>query len=108
MLWFDLILAVAFNVSHNLLFKLSALLVGRPWLQWSVWAAALSLGAVNAFFFSRALHHLPLNLAFPVFSAASVTMVIVLSRFLYGEPLPAMRVVGALVAVLGITLVARE
>ena len=99
----QLALAVALNVASYLLYKTIAT---RPHgVAWAAtFAFALALGAANVWFFTAALRTLRFAVAYPLFSGASIALVIVASAWLFGEALTAVNVAGAAVIVLGIWL----
>lgn len=61
-----LLLSVLFNISSYVLYRLIAKKeVSTLWVL--LFSAGLILGAVNTFFFTRALKEITLNIAYPVF-----------------------------------------
>lgn len=99
-------LAVLFNVSGYIIFKtISNKPQNLAWLL--LFAAALALGAINVFFFTKALKDMSFAVAYPVFSGASITLVILLSAVAFHERIQPTNLVGAATVVVGIYLLTR-
>jgi multidrug transporter EmrE-like cation transporter len=99
-------LAVLFNVAGYTIFK--AISHRQEDLVWAVWfATALALGAVNVFFFTKALRDINFAVAYPAFSGASITLVVVVSAFVFGERVQSINLLGAATVVIGIYLLTR-
>jgi len=101
-----LALAVAFNVGSYVIFKsISA----RPHgLAWAIsFACGLALGAANVFLFTTALRDVKLAIAYPVFAGASITLIVLLSAWLFDEKVSSMNYAGAALVGLGIALLSR-
>lgn len=99
-------LAVAFNVSAYMLLKGIS---GRSHdVVWgSLFAIGLALGAVNVYFFTRALAELQLAVAYPAFAGASIAIIVCLSAVLFQERISAVQGLGAAVVVIGIVFLTR-
>lgn len=67
--------------------------------------AGLLLGAVNAALYTKSLKGISLNTAYPVFSAGSLVLVVIVSIFLFGETVSIYKMLGILVLVGGVVLV---
>ena len=103
MKYFYLLLSIAFNVVSYLLYKsISNKPRGMLWIV--VFGSGLALGAINVYFFTKALKNIPLSIAYPVFSGACIFLMAVSSHALFGERVSAMHIVGAAVIVAGIAL----
>lgn len=101
-----LALAVAFNVVSYVIFKLTSQRAhGLVWL--GLFACGLALGAVNVFLFTTALRELRLAIAYPVFSGASIALIVLASVWLFGERMTALNLAGAAMVVLGIAFLSR-
>lgn len=106
MKYLHLTLAVLFNVCGYIIFKLIS--NRQDDLVWfTSFAAALALGAINVFFFTRALRELAFAVAYPVFSGASITLVVLASAILFQERVQPVNLLGAATIVLGIFLLTR-
>jgi len=98
--------AVAFNVGSYAIFKSIA---ARPHgLVWAVlFASGLALGAMNVFLFTTALREVRLAIAYPVFAGASITLIVMLSAWLFDEKVTSLNLAGAALVVLGIAFLSR-
>jgi multidrug transporter EmrE-like cation transporter len=96
--------AVLFNAGSYALYRAIAGLAPRYW--WPLFAAGLALGAVNALLFVRAIEVVPLSVAYPVFSAASFALIVLIAAAAFGEKLQPINLVGLVVVVVGIALAA--
>jgi multidrug transporter EmrE-like cation transporter len=99
-----LFLAVGFNTVAYIIFKSIA---GKQYdAGWfTFFAAGLIFGAVNVFLFTKALQGLTLAVAYPVFSGASITLIMLSSYFFFGERISVTNILGACVIIGGIFLV---
>ena len=98
--------AVLFNVSAYIIFKTIS---GKPNnLNWFIiFSIGLILGAINTFLFTKSLKEINLSIAYPVFSAASISLVILISVFIFNEKLNFVNIIGAFVIIIGIILLTR-
>jgi multidrug transporter EmrE-like cation transporter len=82
---------------------------GKPFnpLWVSLFSAGLILGAVNSFLFTKSLKDLNLGIAYPIFSAGSIIVIMIVSAYLFGENFKPINAAGALVAIAGIILLTR-
>jgi small multidrug resistance pump len=101
-----LIFAVLFNVSAYIIFKTIS---GKPNnFQWFlIFSVGLLLGAINTFLFTKSLKEINLGLAYPIFSAASITLIIGVSIFIFNEKFNLINFFGALLIILGIILLTK-
>jgi multidrug transporter EmrE-like cation transporter len=99
--------AVVLNVAAYAIFRNIA---HRP--HDAVWALhfglGLALGAANLFCFTAALKHLSLAVAYPVFSGATIGLMVLTAALFFGERMSATVVAGCAVVVLGIVLLTRS
>ena len=94
-------LAVLFNVSGYIIFKMiSSRQEDLVWLL--SFATALALGAINVFFFTKALKYINFAVAYPTFSGASITLVVLVSAVMFQERIQPINLFGAATVVLGI------
>ena len=101
-----LCLAVAFNVAAYAVFKSIAARHHDP-AWFALFAAGLALGGINTLFFTLAMRSLRLSTAYPIFSGASIALVVLLSVLAFGERLSAPNVAGAVLVAIGIVLLTR-
>lgn len=99
-------LAVLFNVAGYIIFK--TISNRQEDLVWAAWfATALALGAINVFFFTKALRGINFAVAYPAFSGASITVVVLVSAVIFHERVQPINLLGAAMVVLGIFLLTR-
>jgi multidrug transporter EmrE-like cation transporter len=102
-----LVAAVVLNVAAYAMFRAIA---NRPhdptWML--LFAIGLGLGAANLFFFTSALRQMTLAIAYPLFSGATIALMVLAGALFFGERISATMIVGCGVIVLGIALVARQ
>jgi small multidrug resistance pump len=99
-------LAVLFNVSAYIIFKtISAKPNNLNWFI--IFSIGLVFGAINTFLFTKSLKELNLGIAYPIFSAASITLVLLISAFIFNEKFSPINIIGAFIVILGIVLLTR-
>ena len=108
-----LAVAIALNVVGQLLLKRAAMAGSgagegfqKAFLSPYLFAGVASLGS-SMLLWVQVLRKVPLTIAHPLTGLVFV-VVPVASHFLWGEPLPASRLVGILVILIGVILVARS
>jgi multidrug transporter EmrE-like cation transporter len=103
-----LIAMIAFTVAANLLMKVGAERAASPLLlgvlSWTTIAGLATFG-ISGLIYAWVLKTLPLNVALS-FAAAQYVAVIVASRVVLSEPIPATRWLGIMFIALGILVVA--
>jgi multidrug transporter EmrE-like cation transporter len=62
--------AVAFNIASYLVYK--SIADAAPHVWWPKFTVGLMLGGTNAFLFARSIKAIPLSVAYPVFTGASL------------------------------------
>ena len=98
-----LLLSIGFNVSSYTLYKgLSNRQSSVLW--YLLLLMGLTLGGINVFFFTKALKGIQLNVAYPVFSGACILSIALISSFIFDEKISLTNIAGAIVVVIGITL----
>lgn len=102
-----LALAVVFNTLASLFFKFSSN-NNKNDLSLIFLAVGLILGAVNAFFYTRSLKGIELNIAYPIFSAASIILISLVSWLLLKEKFTVNNVIGSLIICIGIIFISRN
>jgi multidrug transporter EmrE-like cation transporter len=104
MLYFLLLFgAVVFNTGSGVLYKTSSLSSNRN-MAVALLSLGLLLGAVNAVLYTKSLKGLRLNVAYPIFSTASIVLLSVLSVPFFGENMTNRNALGILVVCVGIFL----
>ena len=73
----------------------------------ALFAIGLILGAINAYFFTKSLKSLSLSIAYPIFSGACITLMVLMSYFIFREKLNIYNLFGAIVVIFGIVLLTR-
>lgn len=101
-----LLLAVIFNISAYIIFK-SIATKQNDFRWYLVFSVGLLLGAINTYFFTKSLKELNLGIAYPVFSALSISLIILISFFLFNEKLTLTNIIGALIIVAGIFILTK-
>ena len=97
--------AVVFNVAAYLVYRSIAEAVPRIW--WPVFAVGLMLGAANTFLFARSIKAIPLSIAYPVFTGASLAIITLATALAFHERLLPVHLLGIGLVVTGIVLVTR-
>ncbi len=99
-------LAVLFNVSGYIIFKsISAKPTNIKWFM--IFAVGLLLGAINTYLFTKSLKEINLSIAYPVFSAASITLITLISVYIFNEKMSGINILGAFIIIAGIVLLTR-
>jgi multidrug transporter EmrE-like cation transporter len=99
-------LAVLFNVAGYMIFK--AISIRQEDFVWFLsFTTALALGAVNVFFFTKALRDINFAVAYPAFSGASITLVVLVSAVIFSERIQPINLLGSATVVIGIFLLTR-
>ena len=76
-------------------------------LWYALFSAGLFAGAINTFLFTMSLRAINLGIAYPIFSAASITGIVLIATFFFNEKSNLNTVCGAFIAVFGIVLMTR-
>jgi multidrug transporter EmrE-like cation transporter len=99
--------AVIFNAVAYAIFRFIAHRShDSTWLL--LFAFGLALGAANLFCFTTALRQLSLAVSYPVFSGATIALMVVTGALFFGERVSYSAIAGCVVIVLGIILVTRQ
>ena len=64
----------------------------------------LLLGALNVFFFTKAIKDMRLSIAYPIFSGACIFTIVIFSYSIFGEKINIINAVGAVLVTAGIVL----
>ncbi|MBN2224670.1 MAG: hypothetical protein JW765_08375 [Deltaproteobacteria bacterium] len=100
-----LILAIFINAGSHVFYKYSSMSgVQKNWVVWLIGAGMLA-GAVSIVLYARSLVGIAMNIAYPVFNAISIVLVVLISIFLFTETITVVRVVGLGLISLGLVLV---
>ena len=89
-----LILAIVFNSAANALLKLASGLPGWDLHKIGLFALGLFLGLVNTLLYIKGLETIELSIAYPVLSAASIVVIVLISVVLFKEGLPVQKIAG--------------
>lgn len=77
----------------------------NDWIWVTLFSVGLGLGAINTFFFTKALKTMSLSIAYPVFSGACIGLMVLVGVFVFQERISLLNVLGFLVVGAGIALV---
>ena len=99
-----LVLAITANSAANILFKVGSGIEGFTVRKALLLGLGLAVGLVNTVSFIKSLETLELNVAFPVFSAASIVLIAVASFALLHEPVSSQKALGLVVICAGLAL----
>jgi len=83
-------------------FKNASLKTG--WSYAGFFVLGLLIGIFNTYFFTKALKSINLSIAYPVFSALSICMIMLVSALIFHESIKMIHIIGAGVIIVGITL----
>jgi multidrug transporter EmrE-like cation transporter len=99
--------AVVLNVAAYAIFRTIA---HRPHdVIWLVsFGAGLALGAANLFCFTAALKDFNLAVAYPVFSGATISLMVLTAAWLFGERISSTGIAGCVLVIVGIGLLTRS
>jgi len=100
-------LAVGLNVAANALFKSAAVIPEFTMRKGSLIAIGLFIGLLNTLCYIKALEKIPLNQAYPLFSAASIVLIALVSVFAFSEGFSLTKVVGLTTICAGIVILGR-
>lgn len=102
-----LALAVVFNTLASLFFKFSS---SNNKTEWSIifLSVGLVFGAVNAYFYTRSLKGIDLNIAYPIFSAASIMLISLVSWLVIKEKFTGNNLLGSAIILIGIIFMTRN
>jgi multidrug transporter EmrE-like cation transporter len=100
-----LILAIVINGGSHFFYKYSSMGgVQKYTVVWLIGAGMLA-GAVSIVLYARSLVGIAMNVAYPVFNAISIVMVVLMSILYFSETITVVRVVGLGLISLGVVLV---
>lgn len=99
-----LALAVIFNVAANSMFKYAGAIHDMALRKVTILGIGLLVGLANTLCFIKALEKIDLGIAYPVFSAASIILIGILSPLLFGEQVTLQRSIGLAVICVGLLL----
>jgi undecaprenyl phosphate-alpha-L-ara4N flippase subunit ArnE len=94
--------AILLNAGSSVFYKLSSQSNGR--IAFLLFLAGITLGGVNAFFYTRSLNRIQLEVAYPIFSAGSIILVTLASIFFFSEAFSLRQAFGIVAIMLGIVL----
>jgi multidrug transporter EmrE-like cation transporter len=102
---FFLALSIVFNSVANGFFKAGADIQGFPLRKGSLLAVGLLVGLANTLCYIKALEKIELGVAFPLFSAASIVLIALISLFYFHEAISVQKWLGMAVICLGLLIV---
>lgn len=105
MSYFMLALGVFFNLLTNIGFKYAAMVQNRPAKKWTFFGIALLFGLINSICVTEALKTLPLNIVSSIFFSMTIVGLLLVSYFVFHEPLNWIRVLGIFIIIAGVVLV---
>lgn len=94
-------LSVFFNIISYTLYKTIANR-RNDWVWYLLFILGLIFGAVNTFFFTKSLKELNLSIAYPIFSAACIMLMLLVSVVLFKEKVSIMNIAGIFIIIIGI------
>ena len=97
-------LAVLFNVIANALFKQASAMPGRSMQKISLFGLALAIGLANTLCYIKALENYALSVAYPLFMAASVILITLVSALMFGEQISIQKAAGLCAIGIGLAL----
>ena len=99
--------AVLLNVAAYGIFRAIA---SRPHdLVWqALFVCGLGLGAVNVFFFTAALRELSLAVAYPIFSGATIGLMVLTAALIFKEQVTSSMLAGCVIIIVGIAVLSRQ
>lgn len=100
-----LILSIILNASSYIFYKYSSINSTNRLLSYSLLALGLALGAVNAFFYTKSLKGINLNIAYPIFSALSIILISIFSISIFKESLSAQKIIGIVIIIIGVVII---
>jgi multidrug transporter EmrE-like cation transporter len=100
-----LTLSVVFNSIANGFFKVAAAIPELSPRKGMLLGVGLLIGLANTLCYLKALEEIDLGVAFPVFSAASIILIALLSVYFFHEALPLQRVAGMVLLCAGLLLI---
>lgn len=95
--------AIVLNAGSSVFYKLSSQSSGR--IAFLLFVAGITLGGVNAFFYTKSLGHIRLEVAYPTFSAGSIVLVTLASVLLFSETFSLRQAIGVATVLVGVVLV---
>jgi small multidrug resistance pump len=104
--WWMLYFAIAFEV-----FGTSCLKLSEGLSRWGFFAFALGLYAVSFVFLAAALRHIPVSVAYALWSGLGTVLVVLVGWFWFGEPMSGLRglfIAMIVVGAVGLNVVATD
>jgi multidrug transporter EmrE-like cation transporter len=101
-----LVFSFTLNAGSYVFYKYSSNNSGKRVISSILLLSGLMIGALNAFFYTKSLKGIKLSIAYPVFSAASIFLVSLISVVLFKEIISTRKAIGIGVILVGVVLVA--
>jgi multidrug transporter EmrE-like cation transporter len=96
--------AVVFNTIANIIFKSASAIPVFTTRKGILFGVGLFLGLVNTLCYLKALEKIDLSVAYPVFSAASIILIALVSVFVFREGVSVQKAAGLLAICGGLAL----
>lgn len=103
-----LTLSVLFNAVANTLFKLGADIEILSPRKLTLLGLGLFIGLANTLCYIKALEKIDIGVAYPIFSAASIILIALLSLFMLKEGISVQKAAGLVTLCIGIVLIWRS
>ena len=100
-----LVASFSLNAASYVFYKYSSINSAKKNLSLVLLVCGLLIGAMNAFFYTKSLKGINLNIAYPVFSAFSIILVSVISIVLFREGINIQKIIGICVIVSGVIII---
>ena len=97
--------SIVLNAGSYIFYKQSSQNAGRQVLATLLLVAGLVIGAANATLYTKSLQRISLNTAYPIFSAASLILITIISVLVFGEAISFRKILGIVVLTVGVVLV---
>lgn len=99
-----LVLAVAFNVIANALFKQASGYPGWTTAKAGLFGLGLAIGLANTLLYIRSLEEYALNVAYPIYMGGSVILITLLSYLIFHEGISVQKAAGLCAIGIGLVL----
>ena len=98
-----LVLSIFFNVVSYIIYK-SIAHRSHDLAWYALFVFGLILGAINVYYFTKALKTINLSVAYPVFSAGCIALMVLISYMFFRERISLLNMAGITIITIGIIL----